>query len=62
MKIEIISMIENQDGGIDIEFDFDQEFKNYIKKKLKIKRLTKKKFEKFVLESLNYKLDSYNKS
>lgn len=59
MKIEILSIKENEDGSADIEFDLDKEYKDQIKKIIGVKKLTKKRFEKFVLDALTKQLKKY---
>lgn len=57
MKIEVIEIKEKADGGSEIIFDIDEEYKDMVKKSTGMKRWNQKKFEKFVIQALQEKLN-----
>jgi hypothetical protein len=56
MKIEVIDIKDNEDGSAEYIFEVDEEAKASIMKATGMKRWSKKKFEKFVIEALDARL------
>lgn len=50
--VTIKKIKEKPDGGADIEFEYDERLVNLIKKTKKIKRVTQKTIQNFLLEGL----------
>lgn len=68
-KIKVIDIVDNNDGTSSITFEADDKFKEWFMKRENLKRWSHKRFNKFVLEALQYslelekeKLDGRNKS
>lgn len=55
--LQVIEIIENDDGSADIVIDISDDFKEEFKKFKGLKRFSKKAFEKFVIESLETGLE-----
>lgn len=59
MKFNVIEVKESIDGGAEIIVEFDQEYKELIKRVLKIKRFSKKKFNQFVNSAIQQQCNSW---
>lgn len=62
MKIEVINLVELEDGGATIDVSIDQEYKDHFKKLHGLKRFSHKKFQEFIITALEKKLDSLEKN
>ncbi len=56
MKIEVVEIKDNADGSAEYIFEVDEEAKASIMKATGMKRWSKKKFERFVIEALDSRL------
>jgi len=52
MLLKVNKIIENEDGSAEMDFEVDDEFVEWFKKKEGLKRWSQRRFEKFVLEVL----------
>ena len=52
--IKIIKTKENKDGSLNVELEYKEEFKKFLKGIYKKKRFSKALVKKFVLEALKY--------
>lgn len=52
MLIKVKGIVELEDGSKDIDFEADEEFIAWFKQKHNLKRWSRKRFEKFVMEAL----------
>lgn len=52
MKIEVLEVIENEDGTCNVVFDYDEEFVEVVKKELDKEHLTEEDISQYVIESL----------
>ena len=51
MRLDILEVIENEDGTLSFEVDYDREFKKEFERKYK-KRLTKKSLTEFIAKAV----------
>ena len=56
MKLDILEVIENDDGTLSFEVDYDREFKKAFERKYK-RRLTKKSLTKYNLRAVEDQLE-----
>tara|TARA_R100000234_G_scaffold104664_1_gene74559 strand:- start:2175 stop:2366 length:192 start_codon:yes stop_codon:yes gene_type:complete len=61
VKLDILEVIENEDGALSFEVDYDREFKKEFERKYK-KRLTKKSLTEYITKAVeaNYKESKNN--
>lgn len=59
MKVEVISITDLPDGGAEISFDVDEEYKAHFMKSAGLKRWSNKRFEKFVIGLIEKNLKDY---
>ena len=62
MKLELIEIKDNPDGSADCIFEVDEEAKTAIKLATGMKRWSKKKFQQFVIQAIDYKVKSLDYS
>ena len=53
-RFDLIEEIQNDDGTCNLVFDVDDEFKEWFKEWQGLKRWSSKRFQKFVIEALEY--------
>jgi len=53
MFLKVNKITENEDGTAEMDFEVDDEFMEWFKKKEGLKRWSQKRFEKFVFEALS---------
>jgi len=56
VKLDILEVIENNDGTLSFEVDYDREFKKEFERKYK-RRLTKKSLTKHILQAVEDQLE-----
>jgi hypothetical protein len=56
MKIEVIEIKDNPDGSAQYIFEVDEEAKASIMKATGMKRWSNKRFQKFVIQALDYRI------
>lgn len=61
MKIDVLEVIEKEDGTKEVIFDYDDEFLEYVKKKTGKKIPSKKDINKVFLETLEHGLQLLEK-
>ena len=59
--IKIIKITEQKDGSAIIDIEYSKEFEDEIKRTYNLKRLTKKRIQKVVIEALKHKLQTSEK-
>ncbi len=57
MKFEVLEIKDLPDGGAEIIFNLDSETQAELKKILRMKRWSNKKFQQFVIDALHKELD-----
>ena len=60
MNIQVVSITENSDGSADLILEVDKTTKELIKKKLGMNRWSNKKFQQFVIDTINNSFDKEN--
>lgn len=60
LKLEVVKVIENADGSISVELDYDTEFQIEFEKKYK-KKLTDKVLSEYLWEAVEQSLKKYEK-
>ena len=53
MKLIVTDTKELKNGECILTFDYDKDFIDFVKKYYKVKRLSKKRIQQFILEGLN---------
>lgn len=61
MDIRVLEISENEDGSADLIVEISDEFKKEFKAMQGLKRFSRKRFEKFIIEALEAGLDGYEK-
>ena len=60
-ELKVLKMSELKDGGVEIEFGFDDDFAEYYEDKFK-KKLTPENFQKTMLEAMENSLEKEDKT
>ena len=60
-ELKVLKMSELKDGGVEIEFGFDDDFAEYYEDKFK-KKLTRENFQKTMLEAMENSLEKEDKT
>lgn len=60
MRIDIIKSEKNEDGTYNLEFDYDDEYLEAMKRKLGKQELTEEEISKFVLEEIEKAVIHYS--
>ena len=56
MTIKVLDIIDNEDGTGTVIFEVDDDFKEWFKKDQNLKKWSNKRFEKWVLNTLEYSI------
>lgn len=62
MKIDILEIIEKEDGTSEVIFDYDKEFLDYVKLKTNKKKPSKKDISEIFIQCLNNGINFLNES
>ena len=61
MKINVLDIIDNDDGSADLIIEYSKEFPKMVREHYGKKRCTKKLIQKFILEGLENYIKTENK-
>jgi hypothetical protein len=61
MMVKLVKIKELKDGSAIATFDYDEDFKDLVKKTYNLKRFSKKKAEKLILVALEDSINSRKK-
>ena len=53
MSIEILEVIENEDGTCSVSFDYDEEFTEMVKKELEKEEVSEEDIAQYVVEAID---------
>ena len=56
-QLEVVEIIDNPDGTADLIFEISDDFKEWFKKSFELKRWSKKRFQKVVMEAIEFSIE-----
>lgn len=57
MKIEVLNIIDQEDGSAELQIEIDEEFRHWIMKCTGMKKWSNKKFQDFIIKAIEKKLE-----
>lgn len=53
MKIEVLEVVENEDGSCNVTFDYDEEFVDLVKKELEKEEVSEEDISQYVVAAID---------